>query len=83
MCLSCGVFAVLSALERRPQITWVIISAMTTTSGTPSNQRMIGIEASLANDPTRIGQLDNIIAPAWFRMPSLNRIGPCAQAKWN
>jgi hypothetical protein len=61
----------------------VIISAMTTTSGTPSNQRMIGIEASLANDPTRIGQVDNIIAPAWFRMPILDRIGSRARANWN
>ena len=32
---------------------------------------------------TRIGQVDNIIAPAWFRMPVLDRIGPCAQANWN
>jgi hypothetical protein len=32
-------------------MTWVSIKAMTTTSGTPSNQRMIGMKTSIAVDP--------------------------------
>jgi hypothetical protein len=34
------------ALDDAGQITWVSINRTTTTNGTPSNQRMIGISAS-------------------------------------
>jgi hypothetical protein len=48
-------------------MTWVIMRAMTTTNGTPSNQRMIGMTASLAIDPHGINQIDNSSSGSWFQ----------------
>jgi hypothetical protein len=47
-------------------MTWVIMRAMTTTNGTPSNQRMIGMTASLVFDPHGINQIDNSSSGSWF-----------------
>jgi hypothetical protein len=45
----------------------VNINAMTTTNGTPNNQRMIGMESSFAIDPAGIGHVDNICTSVWFQ----------------
>jgi hypothetical protein len=49
-------------------MTCVTIKAMTTTSGTPSNQRMIGIKISIAIDPQGINQINNLLSDVLFQV---------------
>jgi hypothetical protein len=62
-------------------MTCVTINAMTTISGTPSNQRMIGMKVSICSRSTRINQIDNPLRRYWFRCPPGS--GGTQELDWN